>query len=318
MLIPRAAWIFSIGLAILGAGTVSGQDYPTKPIRIVTGPAGGGTDFTARLVAQGVTSALGQPTVMDNRSGVTQGEVVSKSPPDGYTLLIAGGNLWIAPLLQKVPYDVVRDFTPVSLIEKQALVLVVHPSVPTKSLQQLISLAKTRPGELNFSTGVAGGSSQLAMELFNSMAGIKTTRVAYKGSGQALVGLLSGEAQILITDVGLAAPQMKSGKLRALAVTSAQPSALAPGLPTMSASGVPGYELIGMTGMFAPAKTPLAIVTRVSQEIGRYVNRAEIKERFINGGVEPVGSSPEEFAVAIKADIEKLGKVIKDAGLKSD
>ncbi len=317
MFTPRVVWGFSIGF-LTAASAVYGQDYPTRPIRIVTGPAGGGGDFTARQIGQGITSSLGQPVIIDNRSGVAQGEAVVKAPPDGYTLFVAGGNVWIAPLLQKTPYDVVRDFSPVAQIERTALVLTVHPSLPVKSVKELVALAKAKPGQLDYASSAIGGTPHLAVELFKYMAGVNIVRIPYKGSAPALTGLMSGEAHMTITDVGLAAPHTKSGRLRSLAVTSAQPSALAPGLPTVAASGVPGYEAIGMTGMFAPAKTPPAIINRLNQEILRTLGQPDVKERFLNSGVEPAPSSPEQFAAAVKSDIDKLGKLIKNAGIKSE
>ena len=179
-------------------------------------------------------------------------------------------------------------------------------------------MAKARPGELNYASGATGGSTHLAAELFKSMAGVNIVHVPYKGSAPAITALISGEVQLTITDVGLVAPHVKSGKLRALAVTSAEPSALVPGLPTVAASGLPGYEAVGMTGILAPAKTPAAIINRLNQEIVRVLNMPEVKEQFFNAGVEVVGSSPEQFAATIKSEIAKLGKVIKDAGIKVD
>jgi tripartite-type tricarboxylate transporter receptor subunit TctC len=190
--------------------------------------------------------------------------------------------------------------------------------MPIKSIKELVALAKAKPGELDYASSAIGGTPHLAVELFKHMAGVNIVRIPYKGSAPALIGLMAGEAHMTITDIGLAAPHAKSGKLRALAVTSAQPSTLAPGLPTVTASGVPGYEAIGMTGMFAPARTPAAIINRLNQEILRMLNQPEVKERFLNSGVEPVGSSPEQFAAAVKSDIDKLGKLIRDAGIKSE
>jgi tripartite-type tricarboxylate transporter receptor subunit TctC len=319
MVISRSAasMFFSVAIVLVAQG-VSGQDYPSKPIRIVTGPAGGGGDFTARQIAQAFTASFGQPVIIDNRSGVAQGEAVVKAPPDGYTLFVAGGNVWIAPLLQKTPYEVVRDFAPVAQIERTALMLTSHPSVPVKSVQELVALAKAKPGQLDYASSAIGGTPHLAVELFKYMAGVDIVRIPYKGSAPALIGLISGEAHMTITDVGLAAPHAKSGRLRALAVTSAQPSALAPGLPTVAASGVPGYEAIGMTGMFTPAKTATAIITKLSQEILRALSQPDVKERFLASGVEPVGASAEQFAAAVRNDIDKLGKLVKDAGIKAE
>jgi len=311
--------MFSVGLMVLGAGVVSGQDYPNKPIRIVTAVAGGGSDFTARLIAQGISGPLGQPVVVENRgSGVIQHEYLSRTPPDGYGLLVTGSSFWIFPLLHKVPYDVARDFSPISLLVREVLVVAVHPSLPVKSVKELIALAKARPGELNYGSAAIGSPQNLGVELFKAMAGVNIVHVPYKGDAPAITALISGEVQLVFTDAGLVAPHVKSGKLRGLAVSSAEPSELAPGLPTVAASGLPDYEATAMTGIFAPGKTPRAIIDRLNQEIVRFIKRTEVKEKFFNAGADTVGSSPEQFAATIKSEIARMGKVIKDAGIKAD
>ena len=307
------------GMLVVGAGAALGQDYPNRPIRIITSPAGGGADFVARLVAQGISGPLGQPVIVENRGiGVIQGDFLSKAPPDGYGVTVTGANFWIGPLLQKVPYDVVSDFSPVSLISREVGILTVHPSMPVKSVKELIALAKARPKDLNYSSAGTATPSHFALELFKSMAGVSIVHVAYKGGAPALTALLSGEVQVGIVDAGAAAPHVKAGRLRALAVTSAEPSALGPGLATVAAAGVPGYESVSMTGMFAPGKTPGAIIARLSQEIARFVNRPDVKEKFLSARGETVGNSPEEFAAVIKSDIAKMRKVIKNAGIGLD
>ena len=316
MLIQRFSLaIVSVGVMILAAGAVSAQDYPSKPIRIITSGVGGNSDFDTRQIAQGISGPLGQPVIVDNRTTFLAAEAVSKAPPDGYTLHVAGGTLWIAPLLQKTPYEV-SDFSPISLIETQANIVIVHPSLPVKSIKELIALAKARPGELNYGSGATGGSTHLGVELFKSMAGVNVVRVAYKGSGPVIPALIGGEVQLTIQDVGSVVPHMKSGKVRALAVTSAEPSALVPGMPTVAASGLPGFEAIGLSGIFAPTKTPAAIINRLNQEIVRFLNRADVRERFLGFGEEVVASSPEQFAATIKSDVAKWSKLIKDAGIK--
>lgn len=313
------AGMLSVGLMMLGAGVVFGQDYPNKTIRIVTATAGGGSDFTARIIAQGISGPLGQPVVVDNRTVLLAGEHVSKAPPDGYTLTVMGGSSLILPLLQKkATYDAVRDFAPISLLVRTVNLVAVHPSLPVKSVKELIALAKARPGALNYSSSTVGASSHLGAELFKSMAGVNIVHVPYKGTGASITALISGEVQLTINDVGFIAPHVKSGRLRALAVTSDQPSVLAPGLPTVAASGVPGYELTGWTGMAAPAKTPGAIINRLHQEIVRVLNQPDVKEKYFNTGVETVGSSPEQFAAAMKSEVTQWSKVIKDAGIKVD
>ena len=308
--------LFTLALMVPGAGLVCAQDYPNKPIRLITAPAGGGTDFVARLLAP-MAGSLGQPVVVDNRTTFLAPELVSKAPADGYTLLVSGANVWIGQLLRPTPYDVVRDFAPISLIERTVGAVAVNPSVPAKSIKELIAMAKAKPGELNYASSSLGGGAHLAAELFKSLADINLHHVPYKGTGPSITALISGEVQVAIFDVGVIAPHAKSGKLRALAVTSSEPSALFPGLPTVAAS-VPGYEATGMTGLWAPAKTPVAIINRLNQEVVRVLNRPDVKEKFVNAGVETVGSSPDQFAATIKSDMARWSKVIKSAGIKLD
>jgi tripartite-type tricarboxylate transporter receptor subunit TctC len=303
--------------AMAATMAVLGQDYPSKPVRIVTASAGGGADFISRQLAQGISPLLAQPVVIDNRpSGVIAADAVAKSAPDGYTITVGGGSVWIFGLLQKSPYDVVRDFAPIALVSRQPNMLVVHPSVPAKSVKELIALAKARPGELNYAAASVGSAGHLGSELLKSMAGVNIVWVPYKGSPAAITGLLAGEVHMMITDVGNVAPHVKSGRVRALGVTSGEPTALAPGMPTIAGSGLPGYEAIGYTGVWAPAKTPGAIINRLNQEIVRVISPPEVKERLLNAGEEVVGSGPEQFGAVIKADIARMGKVIKEAGIK--
>jgi tripartite-type tricarboxylate transporter receptor subunit TctC len=309
----------AVGLMVAGAERAHGQDYPNRPIRLVTSGIGGGNDFVARLIAQGIAGPLGQPVTIDNRpSGVIPGETVAKAPPDGYTLLVLGSTLWIGPLLQKAPYDPIRDFAPITLTTRSPNILVVHPSLPVKSVKDLIALAKAKPGALNYASSGAGTANHLAGELLNAMAGIKVQHIAYKGVGLVLTAVMSGEVQIAQLTLGSQALTPLLGKLRALAVTSPQPSALFPALPTVAESGVPGYESGSTDGVFAPAKTPVSIINRLNQEIVRFLNQPEVKEKFFSAGVETVGSSPTEFLATMKSQVTKLGKVIKDAGINAD
>jgi tripartite-type tricarboxylate transporter receptor subunit TctC len=243
---------------------------------------------------------------------------VSAAPPDGYTLLLSSGSLWIAPLMQKTPYDAVRDFTTIALTNMAPNVLVVTPSLPVKSVAELIALAKAKPGALNYSTSAVGGSGHLAAELFNVMAGVNTMHIPYKSAGLALSDLMGGRVQMAFATGGSVAPLVKSGRLKALAVTSLQPSILFPELPTVAASGLPGYESITIHGLFAPAKTPALLINRVNQETVRFLKTPDARERFLNAGVEPVGTSPEEFTAKIKSEIARLQKVIKSAGIRLD
>ena len=317
MLLSRfIAGMLSVGLTVAGAGVVSGQDYPSKPIRIYTTTAGGGSDFASRIIAAGISGPLGQPVVIENRGGGSlAAEPVGKAAPDGYSVFVGGAAFWILPLLQKTPYDV-ANFAPLTLISKEVFIVTVHPSLPVKSVKDLIALAKARPGELNYGSGAPGGPNHIAMELLKSMTGANIVQVPYKGPPAAVAAQVGGEVQVTLSDLSIVAPHIKSGRLRALAVTSAEPSALFPGLPTVSATGVPGYEWVGMTVSLVPAKTPRAIVNRLNQEFVRVLKTPEVREKFLSNGAETVGNSPDEFAALIKADTARISKVIKDAGIK--
>ena len=319
LLLRFVAWVIAAGVLLLGAGAVSGQNYPNKPIRIVTSEAGGGNDLQARLIAQGLTGALGEQVIVENRpSGIIPGEIVSKAQPNGYTLLLYNNALWTGPLLQETPYDAVKDFSPIVAVSKAANVLVVNPALPIHSVAELIALAKAKPGELNYGSSGTGASNHLAAELFRTMAGINIVRINYKGAGPALTALLAGELQLMFPTAGAVAPHIRTGRVRVLAVTSAEPSALAPGVPTMAASGLPGYESISIYGVFAPARTPRTLIEKLNEEIVRFLNRADIKERFFNAGMETVGGSPEQLAATVKSEIARLGKVIEKAGIRSE
>jgi tripartite-type tricarboxylate transporter receptor subunit TctC len=298
--------------------TAHAQEYPNRMIKIVTAAAGGGSDFIARLVAQGIAPALGQQIIIDNKgTGVLAGEAAVKAPGDGYTLTVQGGAFWIGPLLRKSAYDPVKDFTPVSLVVREVNILAVNPGLPVQNVQELIAYAKANPGKLNYSSPGVGSTTHLASELLKSMAGINIVHVPYQGNQPAISAMMGNEVQMAIFDAGLIAPQVKAGRLRALAVTSLEPTQLAPGLPTMAASGLPGYESIGMTGIFAVGdKVPRAIITRLNQEILKFLAKPEIKDQFLKSGVEMVGSTPEQFAEAIRADVAKTSKLIKEIGLR--
>ncbi len=306
----------------LAADFALAQSYPSKPIRLVTAEAGGGNDFTARLIVQGLAGSLGQQVVIDNRGGAggaIAADLVAKARPDGYTLLLYANNIWIIPLLRSnVPYDPVRDFSPITWAAKSPNVVVVHSSVPVKSIHELVAYAKARPGELNYGSGGTGASTHLAVELFKSMTGVDIVRVSFRGNAPALNALIGGQIQVMFATTGSVAPHLHAGRLRALAVTSAQPSALAPGLPTVASAGLPGYESIQIYGVFAPTGTPAAIVKRLNQEIVRVLGRTDVKERFLASGVETVGSSPGELAATMKSEIVRVGRVIKEAGIRAD
>lgn len=300
----------------LGAAVASGQNYPNKPIRIVTSEPGGGNDIVARLLAEGLSSSLGQRVIVDNR-GIVAAEITARATPDGYTLLVYGANIWLMPYLRDVPWDPIKDFAPVTVAVNLPNILVVHPSLPVKSVRELVVMAKARPGELNYAAGTIGVSPHLAAELFKAVAGVNIVRVPYKGGGPALSGLIGGETQLMFPNAGSAMPHIRSGRVRALAVSTAQPSALAPGLPTI-ASTVPGYEFGAVICVFAPGKTPAAIVGRLNREAVRVLNTPEVRDRLFSSGSEVVANTPQQFAAFIKSDMIKMGKVIKDAGISGE
>jgi len=298
---------------------VAAETWPARPVRIVTSEPGGGSDFTARVVAQGLTQSLGQQVIVDNRAGtVTAAQIMTKAAPDGYTLLSYNNSLWTLPLLQAMFYDTLRDFIPVTLATRSPNVLVAHPSVPVNSVRELVTYAKANPGVLNYASGTVGSSNHLAAELFKALAGVNIARVGYKGSGFAVNDLIGGQVQLMFATSGSIAAHTRSGRLRALAVTSAQPSPLVPGLPTVAASGVPGYEAVTMYGLYAPAKTPAAIIERLNRDAARFLQMQDIKDKLFGAGVETVGGSPQEFVVEIKAEIARLSKVIKEAGIRAE
>ncbi len=241
-----------------------------------------------------------------------------RTAPDGYTLLVSGGTFVTGYLFEKLPYDPLRDFAPISLTHRQPNILVVHPSLPVKSVKELIALAKARPGQLNYASSGVGSTNHLAGELFNVMTGVKIVRINYKGVGPAVNAVLSGEVHLMYANLASVSHYLQAGRLRPLAITSAEPSPLRPGLPTMAASGLPGFETVVMTGVYAPAGTPAAIVNRLNQEIVRVINLPDIKEKFSNIGIETVGSSPQELTAAMKAEIARTAKLIKEAGIRTE
>jgi len=311
--------IFSVVLLV--AGPAQGQAYPTKPIRFVSmGLAGGGTDYAARLIAPELTRALGQTVVVDNRAGeVVPADTVAKSAPDGYTLLMNGSSLLFLPLMRtNVPYDVVKSFAPITLAHQSPTVLAVHPQFPAKSVSELIAIARAKPGELDFGSAGTGSSTHLAAQLFKIMANINVVHVPFKGSSASLTALMGNHVKYMFCTPGSVTPLVASGRLRALAVTTLKPSALFPALPTVAASGLPGYEMVSTNGVLAPAGTPAAIINTLNREIVQILQKKQIRDAFFNAGSEVIGSSPEEFSRTIKSELAKWGKIIKDAGIKAD
>jgi tripartite-type tricarboxylate transporter receptor subunit TctC len=309
---------FALGILLFATGVLA-QTYPTRLIRIITTQPGGGSDVLARVIAPPLSASLGQPVVVDNRTALVAVDTAAKAPADGYTLLVNGSALWLQPLLRdNVPWDPVRDFAPITLAISAPTLLVVHPSVPVKSVRDLIAFAKARPGQLNYAAGTLGATPHIAGELFKAMAGVDIVRIPYKGTGPALIGLLTGEAHLMFPNAASALGHIKQGKLRALAVGTAQPSPLVPGVPTLAASGLPGYESESPQGVFAPAGTPTPIISRLNQEIARILSSTDIKPRLVNSGTAVVASSPDAFAAAIKADIARISKLSKQASIREE
>ena len=310
------AVIIGLGTIAWTAGVALAQPFPSRPIRIVTSQAGGLNDLTARVIAQPLSGALGKPVIVDNR-GLIAIDIVAKSAPDGHAILCFANNFWLLPFLQeKVAFDPLKDFSPLTLAVTAPNVLAVHASVPASSVKELIALARARPGTLNYGAGAIAGTPHLAGELFRMMAGINIVHIGYKGTGPALIALLAGETHMMFATPGSVDPHAKSGKLKALAVTSRAPSALAPGLPTVSESGLPGYEATAMIVLLAPAGTPAAIVTRLNEEIVKVLHLPDAKERLVTAGTEVVASSPAHLVQVMKAEMPKWGKVIRQAGIR--
>jgi tripartite-type tricarboxylate transporter receptor subunit TctC len=299
-------------------------EYPTKPIRMLVGFApGGGTDTTARTIAQPLSEALGQQVIVDNRPGAAgniAADIAAKSPPDGYTILMGTiAALAINPsLYQKLPFDPVRDFEPVTLAVSSTNVLAVHPSVPVKNVRELIALAKSQPGKLTYGSSGVGGAGHLAGVLFDQLAGTTMVHVPYKGGAPAMIALIGGEVQLVFATAETAVPQIKSGKIRALGVTMAKRTALLPDLPTIAEAGLPGYEANNWYGLLLPAKTPRAIVDRLHREAVKVLNAPAIKEQLFRQGLDATPSTQQEFAAYIKSEIAKWAKVVKASGAKAE
>jgi tripartite-type tricarboxylate transporter receptor subunit TctC len=295
------------------------QAFPTKPVRIVTAEPGGTNDITARLITPGLSANLGQQVIVENRpAGVIPGQIVSKAPPDGHTLLVTTGLLWILPLIQSAPFDAARDFAPVMFIASTPNVLVTHPSLPVKTVRDVIALARSRPGELDYASGATGSGSHLAGELFKSMAGVKIVRVPYKGAGPAVLGLVSGQVHLMFATTTSAQPHIAAHRLRPLAVTSARRSVLFPELPPIAESGLSGYEAVTSVVLFAPAGTPSPVVTRLNSELARVLKQNEVAARFLAAGLEVVASSPADLTAFMKADGARMSNVIKSAGIRAE
>lgn len=307
-------------MAVSGA---SAQSYPVKPIRIVVGNAAGGTaDTTARMVAQKISKPLGQPVVVENRpgaSGTIAAERVGKSPADGYTMLMmAGGDTVQSALRANLPYSLERDFTPISLIAVAPQLLVVHPSVPVQSVKALIALARARPGKLTYGSAGVGSSAHLIMELFNSMAKLSAVHVPYKGGAESVIATATGQVDMSFVSITAALPLMKAHRVKALAVSTAKRASSVPAIPTLSESGLSGYDRFGWNGLIAPAGVPKEIITRLNTLIVDAVNSTDVKESFNNLGLEPRPNTPEEFAAFIRREVAQNARLVKAAGVKAE
>ena len=323
MTIVKVMQAAALAAMVATAAPALGQAYPTKPIRIVApSTPGDAPDVIARLVADKLSVALGQQVVVDNKpgaGGVVGSESVAKAPPDGYTLIMgnAGSHGINAAVYSKLPYDIQRDFAPVSQVAIAPNVMVINPSVPANSVAEFIAYAKSQPGKLSYASGGNGSSAHMSMELFKAMAGIDVQHIPYKGSSPALTDLIGGQVAVFIGNMPPTVPHIKSGKLRALAVTTKSRSALMPELPTISDT-LPGYETVAWFGVLAPAGTPPEIVNRLSAEIGRIARSPEMREKLVAMGAEPVGGTPEEFKAVIDRDIAKWKPLAQKVGIKVD
>jgi tripartite-type tricarboxylate transporter receptor subunit TctC len=305
----------------LVAGTALAQGWPSRPVKLMVGvPPGGPTDTVARAIAPDLSDALGQPVVVENRPGasaVIATDAVAKSAPDGYTLAFIYITHATNPaLMEKLPYDTLRDFAPVSMVGWQSMVLLAHPSFPAKSVKALVDLAKARPGAIDYGASDSGSAPHLAGELFKMMASVDLTPVYYKGTAPALTDLIAGHIPLMFVSNVSALPHVKSGKLKALAVTGRTRAAVAPDIPTVAESGLSGYEVYGWYGIAAPAKTPRAVIDRLQAEVAKIARNPKMKERLAGQGLELVGNTPEEFDAFIRGEVAKWGEVLKRAGLK--
>jgi tripartite-type tricarboxylate transporter receptor subunit TctC len=316
----RAALFAAMSLPFAGFAA----PYPAKTIRfVVPYPAGGPLDAVARLLAQKVSDSVRQPIIVDNKPGAggnIGADIVAKSPPDGYTLLMgAVATHAINPTLYaSIPYDAAKDFIPITQIGSTPNVLVVNPSVPATNVREFIAYAKANPGKLNFGSGSTGSAGHLAGELFKAMAGVEMTHVPYKGAAPAMNDLIGGQVQLMFDNLASSLAQVRAGKIRALAVTTAKRSPLAPDLPTIAESGLPGFDINTWFGLFVPAGTPHDVVERLHDEFTRALASPEVREKMLALGAEPVGSTPSEFAAYIRSEGEKYARIIKASGAKAD
>ena len=309
-------------LAAATAGTSFAQTYPSKPVRIIAPFApGGGTDFIARLIAQKLTERLGQQVIVENKPGAggnLGAEFAVKSPPDGYTLLLIAGSYTVNPSLYKLSFDPVNDISPIVQLSQGPFVVAVHPSVPAKTLKELIDYARREPDKLSYASAGSGSITHLASELFMQMANIRVVHVPYKGTGPALNDTIAGNTQLIFGSVATTLQFIKSGRLRGLAVTTPQRIPAAPDLPTVAEAGVPGYEVVLWHGLVGPKRLPGPVVERINQAANDALKSKDVAELLATDGVAPAGGAPEPFRALIKADIDRWSKVVKQANIKID
>ena len=324
LVVALCASLWVSGMAVAqSVATVSGQAWPVKPVRVVIPwPPGGSNDVVGRIVMQKVAESLGQQFVVDNRpgaSGAIGSEPVAKAPPDGYTIMVhSTTHLGNAHLYKKLPYDTLKDFAPVGTLAAQPGALAIHPSLPVKSVKEFIALAKARPGQINYSSSGNGSAPHLSMALLTSMTGINLVHVPYKGGAPQVTALVGGESQASLATVSTVIVHVKSGRLRALGVSSAKRSNVLLDVPTIAEAGVPGYEMSPWIGVYAPANTPKAIIDKLNAEANKALKHPDVANSLTNQVLDPQPSTPEEFAQRIKVDYEKYGKLIKAVGARVD
>jgi len=313
-----------VAVLAFGSGPAVAQGYPAKPVRIVIGlSAGGGTDVLTRIVAQRLTDAWGQNVIVENRpgaSGFIAGELVAKSPPDGYTLIMgAQSGLAVAPALYgRAPYDTLKDFAPITLVGSTPLLMIVHPSFPPKSFVEFVAYAKKSGNQLTYGSGGVGSTPHMTGELLNALIGIRMNHVPYKGENPAIADTLGGQIPIMFGNLPVAVPHVKAGKLRALANTTANRSPLVPEVPTIAESGFKGFAIATWYGLLAPAGTPADVVSRIQREVLRVVNQPETREKLTGMGVEISANTPEQFAAFLRSEMARYAKVVKDGNLKAE
>ncbi|WP_163266581.1 Bug family tripartite tricarboxylate transporter substrate binding protein [Chelativorans alearense] len=306
----------TIAAAIVSPAVVQAQDFPSKTVRIVTTDVGGSNDTISRLLANALAGPLGQSVIVENSSsGVIPNQTVARAEPDGHTLLVTGSSMWIGTVFREAPYDPLQDFTPIILVSQDANVLVVHPSLPVNSVQELIDYAKARPGELNYAATSVGGSMHLAAEMFTSMADIDVVRINYSGGSAARTDLMAGNVQMGIIGADSALPLVDSGKLKALGVTTLDPTELVPDLPPISGA-LPGYEVVAYTAVLAPPGTPAEIINRLNEEINRVLNDPENKKILLGLNHEVIGGAPSVLEARMKSDLERWSALVEKAGIK--